>query len=295
MKKLILICLLVFGSFSTCQSQEWMTSLEVAKSLAFVQDKMLFVIWEDVSYEQYPVLLRDEKGVAYVSDLFSNESVNEVIWEHFIPVIISEANYEALFNEIKGKRSQLYIDKFNDDSIKIMDINGNIINSSIAYYDYLDIAKFISKYALNTSFLNAELSSYREQKDYNSAYRLASKYIDFAVLVNDNVRPEIVKLSNYYLNEAEDLIATENSEVLTQKIELQKIKQDLVLGKAKRVLRQLKRIESTEVDASNESLVAFLYFTSYILLKDETNASSWRSKVSLLNLKMTNLIVKNNF
>ena len=294
MKKIILTFLIVFSSLFVGQSQEWMTSLEVAKSLAFVQDKLLLVIWEDVSYGQYPILIKTDNGVAYVDDLFKNENVNELIWKHFVPVIISESSYDDLFNEIKGKRNQLYIDKFNDDSIKIMDINGNIINTSLAYYDYLDIEKFISKYALNTSFLKAELTNYKTQQDFNTAYRLGSKYIDFAVLVNDDVRPEIIKLSNYYLKQAEALLPVENSDDLKQKIEFQNIYQDLVLGKPKKVLRQLKRIDSTQVDESDESFIAFLYFTSYLLLKDETNASVWRSKVSLVNLKMTNLILKNN-
>ena len=294
MKKTILTCLLVCNTLFVCQSQEWMTNLDVAKSLAHVQNKLLFVIWEDVSYGQYPVLIYNDQGLSFVDDLFSNEHLNEVVWEHFVPVIISESKYEPLYNEIKGKRSQLYIDKFNDDSIKIMDINGNIINTSIVYYDYLDIAKFISTYALNTSFLKAELTNYKTQKDWNTAYRLGSKYIDFAVLVNDEVRSEIIRLSNYYLDEARVFAVAENVNVLNQKIELQNIYQDLVLGKAKKVLRQLKRLDVSQFDASDQSLVAFLYFTSHLLLKDETSASAWRSKVSLVNLKMTSLIIEIN-
>ncbi|WP_431136516.1 hypothetical protein [Psychroserpens mesophilus] len=295
MKQIVLICLFFFGSLSICQSQEWMTSLEVAKSLAFVQDKLIFAVWENASFQEYPVLIKNEKGDAVVDDLFSNESLNEIVWKHFVPVIINEHNYEALLNEIKGQRSQLYIDKFNDDTIKIMDVNGNILNTTIVYYDYLDFAKFVTKYALETSFLKAELANYRIQQDFNTAYRLASKYIDYAVLVNDEIRPEIVKLSGYYLKEAENYMANDNSEELNQKIELQSIKQTLVLGKAKKVLRQLKRIDTSKIDASDDALVAFLYFTSYLLLKDETNASEWRSKVSLVNLKMSNLIIKNKF
>jgi len=268
-----------------------MTSLDVAKSLAYVQNKLLFVVWEDASYQQYPVMIKNEKGVAVVDDLFTNESINEVIWEHFIPVIISEQNYEVLFNEIKGKRGQTYIDKFNDDTIKIMDVNGHIINTTISHYGYLDIVQFITTYAMDTSYLKAELGNYRTQQDFNTTYRLASKYIDFAVLVNKNAKPEIVKLSNYYLHEAESLMPNED---LKQKIELQHIKQELVLGKAKKVLRQLKRIDTSSIDSTNESLVAFLYFTSYLLLKDENNASLWRSKVSLVNLKKANLIIKSN-
>lgn len=294
MKKIILVYLFVLGSLSVCQSQEWMTSLDVAKSLAYVQDKLLFVIWEDASYQEYPVLIKNDKGDAVVVDLFSNEFLNEIIWDHFVPVIISEYKYEELFNEIKGKKNQVYIDKFNDDTIKIMDVNGNIINTKISYYDYIDITKFITKYALNTSFLKAELANYRVQQDFNTSYRLASKYADFAILVGDDVRPEIVNLSDYYLKEAERFLLEDDSEALIEKIEFQKLKQQLVLGKAKKVLRQLKRIDLSKVDASNEALVAFLYFTSYAFLKDENNASIWRSKVSLVNLKKANLIINNN-
>ena len=69
MKKIVLTCLLAFGSLSVCQSQEWMTSLDVAKSLASVQDKLLFVIWEDASLQEYPVLIKNENGETVVVDL----------------------------------------------------------------------------------------------------------------------------------------------------------------------------------------------------------------------------------
>lgn len=294
MKKIILIVLLSLGCFTRSESQEWMTSLDVAKNLAFIQDKLLFAIWEDASFDPYPVLIKNEKGNTFVSDLFTNEVLNELVWEHFVPVIISEYKYPELCNEIKGKRSQLYIDKFNDDTIKIMDVNGHIINTSMSYYEYLDIVMFISKYAMNTAFLRAELANYRERKDFNTTYRLASKYIDFAILVGDDVREEILRLSDYYLQEAKGFIPNESSEELVEKIELQNLKQILVLGKAKKVLRQLKRMSKDRIEASNEPLVAFLYFTAYAVLKDETKASVWRSKVSLVNLKKANLIVKNN-
>ncbi|MFK7781938.1 hypothetical protein, partial [Psychroserpens sp.] len=235
MKKIVLVFLFVFVTKTVCQSQEWMTSLEVAKSLAYVQDKLLFVIWEDASYESYPVAVKNEYGIRVVTDLFANETINETIWKYFVPVVISEQNYTTLFSEIKDKRNQTYIDKFNDDTIKIMDVNGYIINTTISYYDYLDIEKFISKYAMNTSFLKAELGNYRTQQDFNTAYRLASKYSDFAVLVDKNVKSEIIKLSDYYLKDAELFLENDATEALIQKVELQRIKQSLVLGKAKKV------------------------------------------------------------
>ena len=47
MKKAVFLFFLISFTFNFCQSQEWMNSLDVAKRLALVQDKMLFVVWEN--------------------------------------------------------------------------------------------------------------------------------------------------------------------------------------------------------------------------------------------------------
>ncbi len=298
MKRIIIGIVFFIGSCFHINAQDWMTSLEVAKNLATVQGKLLFAIWEDASYDPYPVLIRDNKGNTYVDDLFANESINEVIWEYFVPVIISESKYETLFNDIDGKRNVTYIDKFNDDTIKIMDANGNIINTTIAYYEYLDIEKFIKTYALDTSILSNEIKFYQTNADFNTTYRLTSKYIDYAVLIeNKKVRSEFITLSNYYLKEALAYIVSEDPErhkELEQKVMFQNMKQQLVLNKPKKVLRRLKKIEASEVSEANSELWAFLNYTAHLLLQDEAKASIWRTKLSLVNLKKANLIVKSN-
>ncbi|WP_299224807.1 hypothetical protein [uncultured Psychroserpens sp.] len=299
MKKTILFFLLLFSISNLCSAQEWMASLDIAKRLALVQDKLVLMLWENATVEPYPVLVKSKNGIPVIQDLLGNEGFNEIIWEHFVPVIVNENKYPELYKQIKGKRTQSYIDKFNDDTIKVMDINGNIINVTLQYdMGYLDLANFIKTYAIDTSYLKAELTNYREKANFNTAYRLSTKYLDYAALVNDKLRPEIVILSNIYLKEASTYLLNErqeNIEALEQKVELLKLKQFLLLNKPKKVLRQLKRIEPSEVDESNASLFAFLHFTSYGLLKDETNASVWRSKVSLVNLKKASLIINSNF
>ncbi|RIA10412.1 hypothetical protein OE09_2276 [Flavobacteriaceae bacterium MAR_2010_72] len=296
MKKFQLICLLVL-TVNFCQSQEWMTSLDAAQRLAYVQDKLVFMLWEEATLDPYHVSVEYEKGVDAIVNLFENEKLNELIWKYFVPVKVSESEYSEWYNQIKDKRYQNYIDKFNDDTIKIMDINGNIINTSLFYGDYLDIAKFISNYALNTSVLKGELNGYRKVKNFYSAFRLASKYMDVAVLVNRAIKHEIVDLSTIYLEEAEHYLIegeTDNFKTLKQKVDLLKLKQDLILNNPKKVLRKLKRLDDSEIEEENESLIEFLYFTSYLLLKDEINAREWRSKLSLVNLTKANLIFKNN-
>lgn len=294
-KRLVLFLLITFGVSNFCVSQEWINSLDAAKRLALIQDKLLFVLWEEATIDPYPVLIKGEKGYV-VEYLFENQSLNQIIWERFIPVKLNENNYLKFYNEIKNLRSQNYINKFNDDTIKIMDANGNIINTIIQDEEYIDIIEFINLYALDTSFLKAEIANYNTQKSFYTAYRLASKYIDYAIVVDEKIRPEIIDLSSIYLEEAERFLITEpERSAFSKKCELLKIKQDLVLNKPRKVLRQLKRMDSTQIDETNQSLVDFLYFTSYFILKDEENANVWKSKLSSLNLKKANLIINNNY
>ena len=298
MKKKILSVLVIIMAFTTCNAQEWMTSLDVAKRLALIQDKLIFMMWEDATTYPFPVKVINDNGRYFlIENLFESEEVNQLIWEHFVPVKVNESNYSELYENIKDTRPQVYLDKFNDDSIKIMDVNGNIINTDIIYSEYIDLSKLIYKYYLDTSFLKIELQNYAQEQNFTTAFRLAVKYMDAAIIGNKDVRAEIIKLSTIYLEEAERYLMSEtlnNKAALKQKGELQRLMQDLILGKSKRVLRKLKRIDATEIDSINQSLVDFLYFTAYILQKDEKNASLWRSKLSLVNLSKANQIFKSN-
>ena len=50
----------------------------------------------------------------------------------------------------------------------------------------------------------------------------------------------------------------------------------------------------TEIDKRNQSLFDFLNYTTFKMLKDESNAALWKEKLSNLNLKKAELIIKNN-
>ena len=101
MKKALFIFVFVLTSFNFCLSQEWFTSFDVAKRLAIVQNKMLFVMWEDAMNYQYPVLTDNDNGDSTVADLFEDEYVNKLIWDYFVPVKISESKYVELSNQIR--------------------------------------------------------------------------------------------------------------------------------------------------------------------------------------------------
>lgn len=292
--KAVFILFTVNGSFA----QAWMTNLEIAQSLASVENKMILMVWEETTEFQYPVFVNDDQGnIVFVNNLFEDETVSPLIWKNFIPVIVSEYQYADLYEKIKGKRSQRYIDKFNDDSIKILDVNGNILNVNDTSEDLENISVMIQKYALNTEFIALELNGYRQEQDFYSAYYLASKYLDFSMYMKDNVRVDIVRLSNIYLDEARAFLESDSEEnhlALKQRVELLKIQQSLITKRPKKVLRQLKRMDAETVETTNQSFVAFLYFTAYKILEDETNAAVWESKISSVNLKKAQKIINLN-
>ncbi|NND25344.1 MAG: hypothetical protein HKO00_04880 [Flavobacteriaceae bacterium] len=297
MKKTVLLLLLFCSTTNPCLSQEWMTSLEVAKSLARVQNKMLFVMWEGSTSYDFPVVYTDENGIGYTTDLFQDESINEAIWDYFVPVLLPEWAYDDLFKEIENRRSDKYINIFQNDGIKIMDVNGTILNTGNFNMDPFNIVEFIRRYRLKTSFIKAQLINYNKKKNFNTAFALGSKYLDFAILVDKTVRKEVTELSSVYLNESKILLkqdSTENKEKFIKRFELLDLKKDLILNRPRKVLRRLKKIDESSIDTMNNSLFAFLYYTSYALTKNEKKAELWKSKVSLVDLKKAEMIINNN-
>lgn len=298
MKKHIPKVLFLFFIVNIAYSQAWMTSLPIAQDLALAQNKMVLMVWEDTTKYPYPILVDDNSGkTLFVNDLFTNETLSPLIWEHFIPLILSENKYPDLYAKIKGKRNQRYIDKFNDNSIKIMDVNGFILNVSSSAGEFQNISNIIENYALSTELVAAELKNYKENKTFYSAYYLASKYMDFSMYSKDKTRRALINMANIYLYEANNMLSvsgdTEKPK-LEQRLELLSMQEYLILDRPKKVLRQLKRMERDGIDSSNKSFVAFLYFTASKLLNNEDDMKQWKSEVSSLNLKKAQLIYNIN-
>lgn len=294
MKKLLLFLTLTITVSNFCTSQEWLTSFETAKRIALVQNKFLFMIWEDAASIPYPVIMNDENGKQVLfENLFDNEDINRIIWDYFVPVKVSESNYAELYDQIKDTRKRSYIAQFEDDNIKIMDANGIIVNTSMSPEAYFNLSKFVSKYALNTTFINAELKNYSLQKDFGTAYRLASKYMDYAILVDKTVRPDIINMAEIYLDEADRFLlesgATDKIN-FDQKSRLLRLSKYLLQNNPNKVLRQLKKLKPSEINEANQSFLAYLYFTSYQLKQDEINAELWKAKVSAVDLRKAQLM-----
>lgn len=298
MKHRLLTIFLVLFAINLTSAQAWMTNLEIAQRLALVQNKMILMVWEETTSYEYPVLVKDEKGrTIFVNNLFEDEYISPLIWEHFVPVIVSEHRYADLYEKIKGKRSQKYIDKFNDDTIKILDANGNIVNTDYLVEDFQNVTNIINRYAFDTSFMNEELNNYKKDKTFYSAYYLASKYLDFSVYADRKVRGNLVDLSSIYLEEARALVVGEeikDREALRQRCDLLEMQEFLILRRPKKVIRALKKIAEEDIKESNKSFVAFLYYTAYLSMDKYKDAEAWKSKISSLNLAKAQKIINLN-
>lgn len=297
MKKIICILLLfIYFQSSDSQIREWMSPLKFAQIKARSENKLILMAWKRSLEIPFPAIVKDKNGKdIYIKNLFESPLINEFLWKSFILVEVDDDFYGELMEEIKGKRSQSYVDTFEDDSLKIMDANGNIIGTSGAFTEVLNLSKFVIKYNLDTSFLKQELINYDNNKEFYSAFYLASKYVDYSILVNDNVRDEILRLSDVYFAEAEQFLAEDknldNKKALYQRIKLIRLKQDLIKNKSGKVIRQINKIDLLEV---NEPLKVFLLYTAYRLKNDVENFSVLEKKLSLFNRKLSQSIVDLN-
>ena len=295
MKKLLFTLLLSVATITSAMAQEWLTSLTLAKKLALSKNKMLLVIWEDSANYSYPIILEDTDGTKVVTELFESDAVKTLVWKYFVPVIINESMYQQLFDKIDGKRNMSYINRFNDDNVKVMDPNGNILDLRTAdEFMTQDLTVIIKKYALDTSFLEAELNSYFENKNYATTFRLANKYLDFAIYAEDFVKEEIIMLSDIYMLEAENLLQNSDyatKEALLQKHELLKIKEALILGKDNKARRMLKKYTKEDIDKINVALFAFLNYATYRSLDNIEEALPWKAQVLQSDLNKVKFIV----
>lgn len=297
MKRFVL--LLLVGFTLALPAQNWMESMEIATILARGQNKLVLMVWQEASEYPLSVIVENDQGRdIYIKNIFESPELTKLLWTYFIPVKVDEVFYEDMLKEIEGKRNQNYIDSFNDDSLKILDPNGNILGTTGSVSEVLNLSNFIGKYNLNTSYLKQELVNYFNKKDFYTSFYLASKYLDYSILVNKSVRPEILRLANIYFSQAEQFLETDNElknkATLGQRIVLTKLKEDLIKGKPKKVLRQLKKIDDSALIDANKSLKKFLEYTSYKLLRETEKFSNLEKDISLLNLKLAQAIVNIN-
>ncbi|WP_066225131.1 hypothetical protein [Formosa haliotis] len=294
MKK-ILIFILVGFSFNLSFAQDWMTNLEVAERLALAQNKLIVAVWQNSYFNGIPAFVDNNKGEqVFVENIIDEPVVDSLLWAHFIPVMLLEDDYEKLYKRIEN-RSNDYKTKFSDDSFKVMDANGNILNVTANNY-MLNLTNFLHKYSMDMSFLETKMINYKKEKNFYSAFYVGAQYLDFAFFAKQEVRPELADLAGIYLDEAAGYINTEPEEsraAITQRVHLLNIQKYLILERPNKVLRQLKRIKEDEVAAVNKNLRSFLYYSAYTMLHDTENVAVWQPNVTALDRRKLMSLMSN--
>ena len=260
--KSLLIIALLFGS-NLVKADNWLYSLEDAKKMAIATNKLILVdFWASWCG---PCKKMD-------SESWSKDEIKEVM-DNYVSVQIDIDKY----TEIAKKYNVIGIPY-----VFIMDPNGEVIYQRMSYMSKVQIKKLLSKYALNTAFLQRDYLIYKQNINSNSSFRLAQSYQNYSIYLDENVRNDFLKLSINYLKEVKKLLKRENRNNISmnQKIELIEIQEKLIRGDYSKCVKELnKRFRKEKIDERNRSLFYFLSYVASKGINDIENSEIWFEKL----------------
>ena len=264
MKKAFL--LLLFFSPSLF-ANTWYTDFETAQKVAIATNKLIVVdFWADWCG---PCKKMDR-------DVWNDEEVKTVL-NDYVPLRLDFDTQKRLSMQY-GVRGIPYV--------VIIDPNGIVFHNSLGYTNKIQTMKVLEKFRLNTSFMQTETAYYHRSPSYSTALRLAQKYLDFSLHVDNNVRNEILDVSRNYLAEADKLLDSKqtNFNMVSQKIELMEANADLYSGNYRKLERTLnKKIDEENLRKYNWGMYCFLNYCLYLEKDDKENINKWEEELN--NLK----------
>ena len=242
MKKIsLLLFFSILLSSGNINAASWLTDLEQAKKLALSTDKLILVdFWASWCG---PCKRMDRES-------WSSPEIQELM-QNYIPlqIDIDSKKRDAMKY---GVRSIPYI--------FIVDGNGEVVYQSLGYMNKDEVAKVLEKYALNTSFLRKEAIGFYQHQNYVTALRLAERYLDYTLYLNDEVKNDFVNLAERYLGEGEKLLdrKQENYKFMKEKIELLDLAAALYADDEREVQKTLERTDFDELYPKNRPLYAYI-------------------------------------
>lgn len=249
MKKLLFFLLIL--SSTNLFATNWYTDLETAQKVAIASNKLILLdFWADWCG---PCKRMDR-------DVWNKEDV-KVILDNYVPLRVDFDTKKRLVSQY-GVRGIPYV--------VIMDANGKVLHNNLGYTDKNQTLRVLKKFRLNTSFMQMETAYFNRQPSYSTALRLAQKYIDYSLYVEDSdVRKTVLRLANDYLSETEDLLDPKQSnyKMIEQKLQLLEANVDLYEGNYRKLGRVLeKKIDEEDLRKYNWDVYCFL---NYCMVKEE--------------------------
>ncbi|MDP5201328.1 hypothetical protein [Flavobacterium sp. DG2-3] len=172
-------------------------------------------------------------------------------------------------------------------SIFIIDPNGKIIHQFTGYQTASDLKRELIQYSLSTEYLATELIGFYQTQKYNTAIRIAQKYYNYSLLVNNNIKGRIVRVANEYLKDAKDELKKSDENYLQkkQKLELLVLYELAYRFDFEKLNKKISAIKAEEINELNDYQYWFLkYLATKGTQKDITETEQFLRDHNLENV-----------
>lgn len=241
MKKLLPLIVLLFTSYRV--EAVWFTSMEDAQKEALSTHKLILV---DFTAKWC--------GPCKQMDLNAwNDVQIQTILKDFVTLKIDvDVNRDIAF------KYQIRLLP----SIFIIDPNGKIIHQFTGYQTASDLKRELIQYSLSTEYLATELIGFYQTQKYNTAIRIAQKYYNYSLLVNNNIKGRIVRVANEYLKDAKDELKKSDENYLQkkQKLELLVLYELAYRFDFEKLNKKISAIKAEEINELNDYQYWFLKY-----------------------------------
>ena len=241
MNRIFTLFLLVFFiSTANASTGNWLKDLEQAKKLALSTDKLIIVdFWASWCG---PCKRMDKES-------WSDPEIQKIM-KNYVPLQI-DIDVKKRDAMKYGVRAIPYI--------FIIDGNGEVIYRSLGYMPKQEVARVLKKYALNTSFLKNAAVKFYQHQNYVTSLRLAERYLDFSLYLDNEIKPEFLNVAENYLKQGEKSLSKrqKNFKFIKEKVELLELTASLYAGD-KSLKKDLEKINSQDLDARNLPLFAYI-------------------------------------
>jgi thioredoxin-like negative regulator of GroEL len=197
----------------------------------------------------------------------------EALMQNFVPVKIDIDQESGLANEYNVRAIP---------DVFILNGNGDVVFHKKGYMSKAEVARLLKDYSLQTSFVQMESIAYFKSQKYHTALRLARKYQDFSLYLEEDVRENVLRVSEKYLKDASKLLDKKQSNYdwVNQQIELLELVPILYSGNYDKVARKMDRnFDREEINDKNLSLY---YYLNYCCSRgmDVAEKSEWKESLS---------------